>query len=325
MKAELVASVVPKERTFAEAAAEYIVSLERRGKSTQRSLYALKSIMDTIGHLPLSHIHQGTLNPWIDDQYGVIKSGSVAKVLSVVSTVLNFAARVLRDGPRPWLSIVPPKLVSPDWNDTTRPVQLTWEEQDKLLAELADHLVAPVLFALYTGARQGEVVSLRWDQECQVTGMPEDSVWWIPPEIRKKNSRKALSEQEGRYLICNRMARSVISGQRGINQEWVFPAPHGGRMGVINNNGWKNARRRSGLVLREHDLRHTFGARAAAAGIPWDHRKVLLGHTLRDITGHYSAPGLLRLLEEAEKITREGAVVLKPVTQISHKEKLRVA
>jgi integrase len=325
VKAELIAPQVPKERTFAEAAAEYIVSLERRGKSTQRQLDALKSIMGTIGHLPLSHIHQGILNPWIDGQYGVIKSGSVAKVLSVVSTVLHYAARVLRDGPRPWLATVPPKLVPPDWNDKRRPVQLTWEEQDKLVAELADHLVAPVLFTLYTGARQGEVVSLRWDQECKVTGMPKGSVWWIPPEIRKKNSRKTLSDQEGRYLVCNRMARSVIDGQRGNGKDWVFPAPHGGKMGVINNNGWKNARRRSGLVLREHDLRHTFGARAAAAGIPWDHRKVLLGHTLSDITGHYSAPGLLRLLEEAEKITREGAVVLRPVTQISHKEILRVA
>jgi hypothetical protein len=73
---------------------------------------------------------------------------------------------------------------------------------------------------------------------------------------------------------------------------------------------------------------HVFSDRLlgrAAAGIPWDHRKVLLGHTISDVTGHYSAPGLLRLLEEAEKITREGAVVLRPVTQISHSGKTRVA
>lgn len=203
VKEEMEAPVIVKERTFAEAAAEYIVSLERRGKSTQRQLDALRSIMNTVGDLPLSHIHQGVLNPWIDDQHGVLKSGSVAKVLSVVSTVLNYAARVLRDGPKPWLVTAPPKLVPPDWNDRRRPVQLTWEEQDRLVAELADHLVPPVLFALYTGARQGEIVSLRWDQECQVSEMPEGSVWWIPPEIRKKNSRKALSDQEGCYLICN--------------------------------------------------------------------------------------------------------------------------
>ena len=65
--------------------------------------------------------------------------------------------------------------------------------------------------------------------------------------------------------------------------------------------------------MRWHDLRHTFGERAAAAGVPWDYRKVLLGHEIKDITGHYSAPGLARLLEEAEKITRDGAVILRAV------------
>jgi integrase len=322
---ELTEPPKPKEHSFAEAAAEYIISLERRGKGTERQLYALKSIMDTIGDMPLSHIHQGTLNGWVDEQYGKLKGGSVAKVLTVVTTVLNHAARVLRDGPDPWLKIAVPKLEAPDWNDRRRPVQLTWEEQDKLVAELPSHLVPPVLFGVYTGARQEEVASLSWEQECQVTGMPRGSVWWIPPEIRKKNAKKALSEQEGRYLICNRIARSVIDGQRENGSEWVFPTTHRGRTERINNSGWRHARDRAGLNIRLHDLRHTFGARAAAAGIPWDHRKVLLGHNLRDITGHYSAPGLLRLLEEAEKITREGAVVLKPVTQSSHSGKLKVA
>ncbi|MBF0255062.1 MAG: tyrosine-type recombinase/integrase [Gammaproteobacteria bacterium] len=117
----------------------------------------------------------------------------------------------------------------------------------------------------------------------------------------------------------------MIDGQRENCSEWVFPTTHGGRTERINNSGWRRARDRAGLNIRLHDLRHTFGGRAAAAGIPWDHRKVLLGHTLGDITAHYSAPGLLRLLEEAEKITREGAVVLKPVTQSSHSGIFRAA
>jgi len=69
----------------------------------------------------------------------------------------------------------------------------------------------------------------------------------------------------------------------------------------------------------------SFGERAAAAGIPWDYRKVLLAHEIKDITGHYSAPGLRLLLEEAEKITRQGgAVVLRAVTQNATQRKKAV-
>jgi integrase len=75
----------------------------------------------------------------------------------------------------------------------------------------------------------------------------------------------------------------------------------------VNNHGWKTAIKVAGLPIRFHDLRHTFGERAADAGIPLDMRRSLLGHEHRDITLHYSSPGLARLLEEAEKIARPGA------------------
>lgn len=309
-----------REHTFSEAAAEYVVSLERRGKNPERELYAIKSVILAIGDSPLSHVHQGALTSWIDSQRGVIKSGSVAKVLRVITTILNHASRVLRDGPYPWLNVAVPKLEAPDWNDQRQKVQLTWVEQDRLIGELPDHLKPPVLFGLYTGARQHEIVSLRWNMERSVDGLPHGSIWWIPPEIRKKNARKSLSEQEGRYLIANRMARSVIELQRDNGSDWVFPSVGGSQMYRVNNTAWKSAIRRAQLDIRFHDTRHTFGARAEAAGIPWDYRAVLLGHTIREVTGHYSGPGLLRLVQEAEKITRDGAAILRPVTQISHNE-----
>jgi hypothetical protein len=51
---------------------------------------------------------------------------------------------------------------------------------------------------------------------------------------------------------------------------------------------------------------------------------VLLAHEIKDITRHYSAPGLKLLLEEAEKITRQGAVVLRAVTQNATQRKKAV-
>jgi len=56
---------------------------------------------------------------------------------------------------------------------------------------------------------------------------------------------------------------------------------------TINNNGWQSARRCVGLVqVRVHDLKHTYGRRLRAAGVPLKTRRVLLGHKNGDIFGN---------------------------------------
>jgi integrase len=53
-----------------------------------------------------------------------------------------------------------------------------------------------------------------------------------------------------------------------------------------------------------HDLKHTFGRRLRAAGVPEETRKVLLGHKNGDITTHYSAAELAELLAAVNRIDR---------------------
>ena len=57
--------------------------------------------------------------------------------------------------------------------------------------------------------------------------------------------------------------------------------------------------------VRVHDLKHTFGRRLRASGVPVETRKVLLGHRNGDITTHYSAPDLEELLEAANRVCEE--------------------
>ena len=70
----------------------------------------------------------------------------------------------------------------------------------------------------------------------------------------------------------------------------------------INNNGWKSVRRKLNMPIRVHDLKHTFGRRLRAAGVPLETRKILLGHKNGDITTHYSAPELEELIEAANRV-----------------------
>jgi integrase len=319
------------EHTFREAAVKYVLSIERRGKDPDRAKQDLRLLDPYIGGLPISHVHQGVFSTFENDQYGVRRSSTIARAYRTAIAVLNYAARVLRDDNRPWLASAVPKIVAPDWNDTLPPYQLDWDEQDRLIAQMdkktAKHLIAPTLFGINSGAREQEICGLAWDHEVVAPGLPSGSVWWIPPETRKGNAKKRASDQSGRYLICNTAARAIIDGQRENENPLVFPGPKG-QIGRINNHGWRTAWKKAGLPTEGikkgvHNLRHTFGVRMEASGIPWEYRKVLLGHEIQDVTAHYSPPGLARLLEEAEKVQRSTTVTLRPVAQSPHSKKTK--
>jgi hypothetical protein len=52
-------------------------------------------------------------------------------------------------------------------------------------------------------------------------------------------------------------------------------------------------------------LKHTYGRRLRAAGVPVETRKVFLGHRNGDVTTHYSAPELRELIEAANRVCRK--------------------
>jgi integrase len=149
------------------------------------------------------------------------------------------------------------------------------------------------LFGLNTGCKQEEICGLRWEWEVPITEM-STSVFLIPSE-RVKN-------REEKLLVINRIARTVIEGQRGEDPEYVFTYL-GHRLSRMNNEGWRNARYKAGLPnLRVHDLRHTFARRLRAAGVSYEDRQDLLGHKSKRITMHYSKPELENLIISANKI-----------------------
>ncbi len=275
---ELSQPVRAAEHTFQDAAVQYVLQLERRGKDPSRAEIDLSMLDRHIGHLPLSHVHQGALTSFDDSMHGKRRSSTVARAYRTATAVLNHAARVLRDGNSPWLCQAVPKLTPPDWDDKLPPYRLTWEEQDRLLQVLAEskrrsHLVAPVLFGLSTGARQQEICQFQWKWEMQIDGLPTGSVWAIPAEVRKGNARKAASDQRGRYLACNAMARSIIDRNRNNNSRYVFPGPGGQALGVLNNSGWRTAWEKAGLPMEGikrgvHNLRHNSAFRIIPSKFP---------------------------------------------------------
>jgi integrase len=165
-----------------------------------------------------------------------------------------------------------------------QPYPLNWDEQSCLIHELPAHLAEMALFAVNIGDRAAEICALQWQWEVQVPEM--DTSFFIVPWARVKNS-------DERLVVLNQVARSVIEGQRHRHATHVFTFS-GAPVRSMLNTAWKKARLRAGLpMVRVHDLKHTFERRLRAAGVSFEVRQELLGH---------SAAELYRLIEAAERV-----------------------
>jgi len=124
---------------------------------------------------------------------------------------------------------------------------MSWEEQGRLLRELPPHLQRMALFKVNTGCREAEVCNLHWDWEVMVPEL-HTSVFLIP-DAQVKN-------REERLVVLNRIACSVVEGQRGLHKKFVFTYK-GHAIRKMNGKAWRNARIRAGLPgVRVHDLKH---------------------------------------------------------------------
>ena len=282
-------------RVFRDAATRFLEENMHLASIGDYALH-LKQLDPYIGNLPIRKVHLETLQPFIRARREKgIKTKSINLALAVVRRILNLAARLWRDeNGLTWLETAPLIQMFPI-TDARRPYPLSWEEQHRLFQALPDHLTRMCLFKVNTGCREQEVCQLRWEWEVPV---PELSTSvFIIPNYRVKN-------REERLVVLNTVARTVIEEARGHHPEFVFTYK-GSPIKHINNSSWKRVRKLVGLTqVRVHDLKHTFGRRLRAAGVPLETRKVLLGHRNGDITTHYSAPELEELIEAANSVSR---------------------
>jgi integrase len=271
-------------------------------RSLDRTALGFAHVLPYIGDLRLEQIHNDSVARYREARRAQgVKAATIDRDLAAVRALLNRAARVWRhSNGMPYLDT--PPLIERQHGESRKPFPLQFDEQERLLKELPEHLRDMALFMINTGLRDQELCQLRWEWELRV---PEIGVSVFRlPETYTKN-------EEERVVMLNRVAREVVDRQRGRHAEHVFTY-NGKPVSRVLNTSWKRARTRAGLPrLRVHDLRHTFGHRLRAAGVHEEDRKVLLGHKNREITTHYSAPDLRRLQSLVERLAdqQEATVV----------------
>lgn len=111
------------------------------------------------------------------------------------------------------------------------------------------------LLSLLTGARQANVLAMRWDDVSFARAE------WRIDETKNGDPQTVTLSAEALKILKNRKPKEPA--------EWVFPSQHSSASGHIQNpkKAWKNLLERAGLSnLRLHDLRRTLGSWQAKSG-----------------------------------------------------------
>ncbi|PMQ10343.1 hypothetical protein PseAD21_17005 [Pseudomonas sp. AD21] len=320
-------------RTWREAATRFLVEFKDQA-SIALSASHIEQLDPYIGDLPITHIDDGTLAAFKRDRQkptktanGKVKPGVSNRTVNIalqrVVRILNLCHRKWRDAEkRPWLDSVPMISMLEEKRSSRKPYPLSWEEQSMLFSEIPDHLLRMALYKVNSGSREQEVCKLQWDWEIRVPELGT-SVFLIPSEFGGRHEKAGVKNRDERLVVLNRVAMSIIDGQRGLHTKYVFPYGQPDEYGPtamhrMNDTAWKSARIRAAAKwekehkspahpgfrsIRVHDLKHTFGRRLRAANVTEEDRKALLGHKNGSITSHYSTAELEHLIEAANKVS----------------------
>ena len=202
--------------------------------------------------------------------------------LGVLHSVFDFA---IREG---WATTNPVKEVEhPRTAGTDPDIRfLDLEEVDALIRAVPDDNLGRVervmyLAAAMTGMRQGELLALRWMDVDWSAGRIRVRRNFVRGEFGTPKSKRSARSVPLATRVAQELELLYQATTYASDRDLVFAHPHTGnpidRSRLLKR--FKSAVRVAGVRdVRFHDLRHTFGTRMAAQGVPMRTLQEMLGH-----------------------------------------------
>jgi integrase len=296
---------VKKPHLIAELLQRYHKHAESYKESYSRERYALEGFKKYFGGRYLSDITTWGVEKWKRDREKQVQKSTVNRELTVLKHMLKMGVK--------WglMASNPAAGVSPYPVQEGRFRYLAEEEIPTLLEACEKQVTSPwlyplVVLALNTGARQGELAELRFED----LDLGRNLIYFGRTKNRKLKT-----------VPMNQAVREVVDWLSNHRYgEYLFMWPWGERVGRTTiYDAFKAVCRAAGIEkFRFHDLRHTAASYLVMEGVDLPTVKEILGHREIEMTLRYShlAPAhkakamdklgcVLEKLTKAEKVETE--------------------
>ncbi len=212
---------------------------------------------------------------------------SVHNYIGTLSALFTFATSPRRR----WASVNPCRGVElPAIPEVSEIRFLELDEVDALVAAALPGAYATLDRALYrtaamTGLRQGELIALRWRDVDWTAARIRVRQNYVLGEFGTPKSRRSTRSVPLADEVAGELDQLFKAAKAQADDDLVFADPHTG--GPLNKAAILRRYRKAlkaaklGQSHRFHDLRHTFGTRMAATGVPMRTLQEWMGH--RDI------------------------------------------
>ena len=290
-----------KKKTFKDMVEKYMTeeAIKKAPKSKLRDEVSLKHLLPKFGNKYLAQITPSYISGYVSQRRSEKASASsINKELAFSKHAYNLAIRRWE-----WVSDNPFTRISMEKLPQQRIRYLTREEFDRLYQAANDRLKPIILFAVNTGVRQDNILSLKWDSIDLHRG-----VFTLP---HTKNGERL-------GLPMNKTVKELLTELnkvRHINGDYVFSSKVGTKLDASKVDKWfRQALKTAGITdFRFHDLRHTFASWLSQGDVNIYKVQRLLGHRTIAMTMRYAHLSPQNLQDSVAVLDNQNEVVAKTV------------
>jgi integrase len=296
-----------EDKTFREMMEKYLEEHVPKLRSQRSFRGYAENLISHLGVYTLTEITPKVVNEYKEKRRrDGLKPASINRELATMKKAFNLAIREWE-----WVKDNPVSMVSMEEENNKRDRWLTPEEEVGLLDVCPAWLKELVTFALNTGMRLGEILSLEWKDV---------------DLFRKTVTVSKSKNKEPRTIPINETVFEMLKNKakvKSIKTNLLFYTDAHTRFNITTvDHAFQKALKKAGIEnFRFHDLRHTFATRLIQSGKDLYKVQRLLGHKSPAMTqryAHHYPESLRDAVEVLDKlVTNQSQLGLRKVNQDS--------